>query len=192
MSYSDSELIMSKRKRELHMIVIVLRGVPGSGKTTTAKRLYEMFYNDYYGNVFIHSRDMIRQHYCNNHSIDYQESFRDACVNTFVRDKYFFQLFELLHNLRKPSVIIIDATNTKINDLYSTLRIIFISHCCLYAPLDVYIYTKRHEYQSLHGVPECIMQRFREELKESDEWLNQKKGTRCRYDYKIVNKVALK
>lgn len=183
---------MSKRKRDLHTIVIVLRGVPGSGKTTTAKRLFDMFYNNYYGNVFIHSRDMIRQHFCNNHSIDYQESFRNASVNTFVRDRYFFQLLELLENLRKPSVVIIDSTNTKINDLYTTFRVISVSHCDLYNPVDVYVYTKRHEYQSIHGVPECIMERFREELKESDDWLHKKAGTRARYVFKNVNKVALK
>lgn len=192
MTYSDSELIMSKRQRELRTIVIILRGVPGSGKTTTAKRLIDVFFNEYYGNVFIHSRDVIRQLYCNNHSIDYQSSFQDAAVNTFVRDKYFFQLFSLLENLRKPSVVIIDSTNTKIPDLYATFRIIKMAHCDFYNPVDVYVYTKRHEYQSRHGVPEFVMERFRNELKESDEWLLKKRGSRAKYVFKNVNKVTLK
>lgn len=182
---------MSKRKRDLKSIIIILRGVPGSGKSTTAKRLYDLFYNDYYGNVFIHSRDMIRHRYCDKHGIGYQESFRDPIVNTFVRDRYYFQLFELLNNMSKSFVVIIDSTNTKINDLYSTLRTIHVSQCDMIAPLDVYVYTKRIEHGSINGVPECIMQRFRDELKESDEWLKAKVNKRGRYVYKMVNKVAL-
>lgn len=181
MSSSDSEIIMSKRT-----IIFVLRGVPGSGKTTCAQKLYGMFYDQYNGNVFVHSRDLVRQHYCTKNSVDYQASFRNVSVNTFVRDRYYLRLLELLMNLRKPSVVIIDSTNTKINDLYTTFKVISISHCDMYNAVDVYLYTKRHEYKSVHNVPECIMERFREELKESDQWLNNKCGTRSRYVFKKV------
>lgn len=187
-----SNLIMSKRKRELRNVIIVLRGVPGTGKTTATHLLYDLFKNDYDYNVQIISRDNQRLNQCKANSIDYQSSFRDPTFNLMVRDTYYENMYSLLnhlHSLGLPYVCIIDATNTKLYDLKHTLWTIRSACPKFKHTTDVYIYTKRTEHGSTHGVPACIMDRFREELKESDEWL---KVHSRDYNFKIVNKVALK
>lgn len=184
---------MSKRKRELPDIIIVLRGIPGTGKTTTAHQLYDLFKIDYDYYVEIISRDTKRLSHCKKHGIDYQSSFRDPAFNTHVRDVFYEDLYDHLNHYRNqvkvPTVTIIDATNTKLADIKHTLWTIRHTDYSKCKHCDVYIYTKRTEHGSTHGVPECIMERFREELKESDEWL---KVNSKDYNLKIVNKVALK
>lgn len=170
-----SKLIMSKRKRDVsdHDVIIILRGIPGTGKTTMARELVDMFYENFEPHVYGLSRDDMRSQYCLRHNIDYQASFRDPALNTIIRDEFYQHLFTYLQYYRKedePMIYIIDATNTKIADLKMTFWI--IKHTKNpNKPADVYLYTKRKEYGTVHGVPECIMKRFREELAESDEWL---------------------
>ena len=73
------------------------------------------------------------------------------------------------------SLLVIDSTNTKIADLIRLLRIIkpydFLINNVDY---NIYILTKRTEHGNIHDVPEKVMKAFREELKESDEWLDKK------------------
>lgn len=190
MSMSDSELIMSKRKRELKSVIIILRGVPGTGKTTVSHRLWDMFKDSYDYRVDIFNRDTLRQCYCSKHRIDYQSSFANSHVNTRVRDTYYEMLFTHFQFTRShPSVTIIDSTNTKKADLKHLFWV--INHALMEdkSKYDIYVYTKRTEYQSIHSVPEPIMRRFREELKISDEWLVNQAP---QYNVKLVNKICLK
>ena len=190
MSYSDSELIMSKRKRELKSIIIILRGVPGSGKTTTSQRLWEMFKDAYDYRVDIFNRDTLRQCYCTKHHIDYQASFCNSHVNTRVRDTFYENLFSHFQYTRShPCVTIVDSTNTKKADLKHLFWIMNRALMEDRKKYDIYVYTKRTEYQSIHSVPEVIMKRFREELRISDEWLTHQAP---QYNIKLVNKIALK
>lgn len=166
---------MSKRRRDVPYrdVIIILRGVPGSGKTTTCRELTKMFFSHYEQYVQCISRDCSRYEYCAKRSIDYQASFHDPAINTIVRDEFYQHLFDCLDDYRKTAdstITIIDATNTKIADLKMIFWIIKRTSN-VYKEADVYLYTKRHEHGSIHGVPESVMQRFREELKESDEWL---------------------
>lgn len=189
MSLSDSELIMSKRKRELKSLIIILRGVPGSGKTTTARTLDQMFTREYYRTVHL-SRDCLRMRYCTQHNMDYQGSFRNSTINTTIRDEYFQKMFDYLWDIKDEPYccFIIDATNTKVADLKRTFwtikRALIGGTVCF----DKYIYTKRREYRSIHDVPECIMQRFRDELKESDEWLKKHSDE---FKIKCFNKICV-
>lgn len=165
---------MPKRKREFKSLVIILRGVPGTGKSTTARALYELFkdtYNSFEGCVKIISRDTIRYSLCNQNNEEYQNSFKSPCFNTMVRDNFYNQILHRLSVLNIPNVTIIDNTNTKIADLKQLFWILFSGARIQNKNYDVYIYTKRHEHGSKHDVPEQIMEKFREELKESDDWL---------------------
>lgn len=190
MSYSDSEFIMSKRKRELKSLIIILRGVPGSGKTTTANRLFDMFKDQYDYRVDIINRDTIRSSYCQRHNIDYQLSFVNPHVNTKVRDTYYERIFShLVYTRSHPCVTIIDSTNTKKADLHHLFWTINHALMAERPKYHIYLYTKNTEYKSVHSVPEPIMQRFREELKDSNEWLEHKAR---QYDIKMVNKICIK
>lgn len=181
---------MSKRSRNLKNIVIVLRGVPGSGKTTTAERIYDLFKDDYNYCVRIISRDSTRKYYCWKHDIDYQSSFRNPEVNTIVRDRYYEDIFIHLSYCKQfPSVTIIDSTNTKVPDLKHLLWTFRNSLGSYIDNFDFYVYTKRKEFGSTHGVPDCIMQRFREELKQSDEWLLKNSQV---FNLKLINKLSFK
>lgn len=174
----ESKIIMPKRKRELKGLIFILRGVPGTGKTTIAHRLYERLKEPYDYRVQIVSRDDVRKHYCVKHDIDYQSSFRDPIINTLVRDKFYRELTEWVEYIKSHAhVLIIDATNTKLADLKQTLWC--VNRRCVNCqrigdchPYDIYLYTRRKEFGSIHGVPECIMKRFREEITESDHWLS--------------------
>lgn len=180
---------MSKRKRDLRNIIIVLRGVPGTGKTTCTHLLYDLLKNDYDYNVQIISRDTMRLNQCKANSIDYQASFRDPVFNLMIRDSYYEKMFSTLsylHSCSQRYVCIIDSTNTKLYDIKHTLWTIRTACPDFKRTTDVYIYTKRTEHGSTHGVPSCIMERFREELKESDNWL--KENSRD-YNLHIVNKI---
>lgn len=189
MSLSDSELIMAKRKRDFGSLIIILRGVPGSGKTTTARTLNEMFNRDFYHTVNL-SRDVLRMRYCNVHDMDYQGSFRNPTINTYIRDEYFQKMFEELEFIKNEPYccMIIDSTNTKVADLKRTLWTIRKALSGGTVHFDKYIYTKRHEHRSIHNVPECIMQRFRDELKESDEWLKKHSDD---FKIKCYNKILI-
>lgn len=190
MSYSDSELIMSKRQRELKSLVIVLRGVPGSGKTTTALRLFEMFKDIYNYRVHIFCRDTYRQDYCKRHNCDYQNSFRNPQVNTRVRDIFYEDIFVHLEYMRNvPSVTIIDSTNTKLADIKHLFWIIKTSLSYEIERHRIYVYNKHTEYNSVQQVPESIMEIFRSEMNEFTEWLNHHTTD---INYKMVNKICIK
>ena len=114
----------------------------------------------------------------NGKKIDYQESFKNPTINTLIRDMYFNEIGSAFRQMRfndGESLLIIDSTNTKIADLIRLLGIIkpydFLINNVDY---NIYILTKRREHGNIHDVPEKVMKAFREELKESDEWLDKK------------------
>lgn len=181
MSFSDSEIIMSKRFRSERQTeksaVFILRGVPGSGKSTTALKIYEKLKDRFDMSIQIISRDNVRKCFCVKHGIDYQASFRDPVINQLVRDKFYRRLdIWLEFAATSPHCLIIDATNTKVADLKHTLWLANHSRDVVHkdstVPFDIFLITKRKEYGSIHQVPECIMSRFRDELAESDKWLD--------------------
>lgn len=187
---------MSKRERPKDKFtILILRGVPGTGKSTLARSISEYFINiqkfecasERNTHCKIINRDLIRLKYItsaeckevlNGKRVNYQDSFKNATINSLIRDKYFNEIAEAFRTMRfndGESLLIIDSTNTKIADLIRLLKIIepydFLINNVDY---NIYILTKRHEHGNIHNVPEKVMNAFREELKESDEWLNKK------------------
>lgn len=157
-------------------VVIILRGIPGTGKTTTRKKLTKLF-RDKGRNVKTLSRDRIREKYCEKTKQKYVSSFSDATTNTIVRDKYYRSLRkkakEILWYGGNGAVFIIDSTNTKIPDLINTFKILkeFNPLEGIRETFDIIVYTKRKEHGSVHQIPTDTMEKFRKELSESDAWL---------------------
>lgn len=185
---------MPKRERPKNKFtVLILRGIPGTGKTTLALQLCRAFrstfkdFDEARRNCNCVNRDVVRQNYLNSNeckeilngkTLTYQESFKNATINTIIRDEYFSEIGNKFRTMRfndGESLLVIDSTNTKIADLRRILKIIepydFLVENVDY---NIYILTKRHEHGNVHDVPEKVMNAFRQELKESDEWLNKK------------------
>lgn len=164
-----------KRKRDQPNIIWIMRGIPGTGKTTTALRLKRL-YEKYGHKVYYFNRDNTRLLYCAKHNMEYDKSFSDATTNTIVRDKYYEEI-ERIVRLTRPArkVIIIDSTNTKIADLRKLFYVLDLTkdkdYLYLNNPRKVYVVTKRKIHGNQHNVPENIIKKFEEELKESDEYL---------------------
>lgn len=179
-----------KRKRERgrpKKIVYILRGVPGTGKTTLAEKLKTAYENIGWSVIKI-NRDEEREEYIKSDlfkeifgkKLDYQESFTNATANTLIRDKYYKTLTKFVthfkYNNECNELLIIDSTHTKIADLVYTLNLFkpFGSYDDNWKNLNVFIITKRTIHGNIHNVPEPVMKAFKKELKESDEWLNKK------------------
>lgn len=178
-----------KRGEPQKKLVYILRGVPGTGKTTLATKLETAFENGGW-DVSRINRDKEREDLLQTirfkeifgKELTYQESFSNVTANTLVRDEYYKHLRQLVNHLRytnmRKSLLIIDSTHTKIADLVTTLSL-FQDFPPFY-DLHVYIVTKRTIHGNVHDVPEPVMKNFQKEIKESDEWLKKK------YPKKIV------
>lgn len=161
-------------------IVYILRGVPGTGKTTLAKNL-ETSYKDLGWHVYNINRDEVREKLLKKDKfkklfgkeLTYQESFSNVTANTLIRDGYYKKLRKLVGRFEytswKKNLLIIDSTHTKIADLITTLSL--FENFAPFGDLHVFIITKRTIHGNIHSVPEPVMKNFKRELKESDEWL---------------------
>lgn len=175
-SKRQREYTSSLEKLRNRKLVIILRGIPGTGKTTTRKKLTKLF-RDKGRNVKTLSRDRIREKYCEKTKQKYVASFSNATTNTIVRDKYYRKLKEKAKEILwyggNGAVLIIDSTNTKIPDLVNTFKILkeynFLEG--IRDDFDIIVYTKRKEHGSVHDIPDDVMERFRKELNDSDAWL---------------------
>lgn len=178
-----------KRKRQPEIgyphkkMIYILRGVPGTGKTTLANIL-ESSFKDNGWNVRKINRDEVREKLLKTtkfkeifgKELTYQESFSNVTANTIIRDEYYNKLRKLVNRIQytsfKKSLLIIDSTHTKIADLVGTLSL--FENFYPSGDLHVYIVTKKTIHGNVHEVPETVMKNFQKELKESDEWLKKK------------------
>lgn len=184
---------MSKRARPSTLTILILRGIPGTGKSTLAEKICSEFRNNLdnpkqaKSNIRCISRDTVREEFLrsleckeilNGKEINYQESFKNATINTLVRDRYFDEIetaYRIMRYNDGDNLILIDSTNTKIADLVRLLKILQPYDSIIkYMEMKTYILTKRHEHGNIHDVPEKVMNAFRQELRESDEWLKRK------------------
>lgn len=175
-----------KRKRQPEIgyphkkIVYILRGVPGTGKSTLAKNL-ESSYKESGWFVQRINRDEVREELLKKEKfkkifgkeLTYQESFSNVTANTLIRDGYYKKLRKLVGRFEytsyKKDLLIIDTTHTKIADLVTTLSL--FEDFPPFGDLHVFIVTKRTIHGNIHEVPEPVMKNFKRELKDSDEWL---------------------
>lgn len=182
-----------KRKRTSNKTVFILRGIPGTGKTTLSNLIKET-YECPECEVDILNRDMFRIKYISSNeckeicgkSLGYQESFSNPTINTIIRDKFYEELRNKIIELQldtstKDRILIVDSTNTKLADLIRTLDICGLKGNTIKGDYHVYIITKRKVHVNTHAVPDNVMESFKKELKESDEWLKKK--------YPYVNKT---
>lgn len=103
--------------------ICILRGIPGSGKTTYANHLIDFFGRDKLatGQVMFISRDEIRMKYAKKHKMDYVATFKDFNANRRVRDKFLLEINFCVNDWyfrdMPNRVIIIDSTFSNISDI---------------------------------------------------------------------------
>lgn len=160
--------------------LFVIRGVPGTGKSTYALKLERACYEDG-RNAFTVSRDTIRMDmilcavktgdcFCEDFNIEmedlkdigfgydfksnYQISFRSQLFDNLVQRKFREVIEDYIQDPQIDDVII-DATNIREDDLkyYNKLRQKYKLH--------IFIHELNKEYGSVHEVPEYIMKNCR-------------------------------
>lgn len=106
--------------------IAILRGPPGSGKTTLANHIIDFFgrekLND--GQMFYISRDLIRERFANKHGLRYETTFKHSHANTRIRDKFMHEINVAMNYplLGSNRIIIIDSTFSKLADMKNIFR----------------------------------------------------------------------
>lgn len=149
--------------------VVILRGIPGSGKSTKAKELKQYYYNQG-KEVGLFSRDDFRK--CvlgriNKGSKEdleelYQQSFVDQHQNEMIKDTFYERVIDSLDS--NKDVLIYDMTNISKEDCF------FWFEYVTYAKGkgdDVQIVECEGNFKSMHNVPEKIMDDYRKKWEET-------------------------
>lgn len=101
--------------------VYIMRGLPGTGKTTFAKRL-QLILADIGFNVIYLSRDEIREHLAVERGVQYIQTFNDP-LNQLVTQRWVIALMNAFENVKIPrKAIIIDIKFTSEIDIYDVLE----------------------------------------------------------------------
>ena len=106
--------------------VYIMRGLPGSGKSTFAKRL-QLLLADMGYNVIYLSRDEIRENLAKQRNVPYNQTFNDS-LNMLVTHRWRISLFNAFDEVNIPrKAIIIDTKFISEEDIID----IFDVHCRL-------------------------------------------------------------
>ena len=132
-----SKLIMER------VPVFIMRGLPGSGKTTFAKRLQMVFEDIGYNVVYI-SRDELRESYAKFRGITYEETF--VKHESEIWEKW-WRLCEIAFNCKTPrKAIIVDTQFITQRDI-----MFILNYMCGIEPNNHYEsyddWAKAHEYR---------------------------------------------
>ena len=151
--------------------LIITRGVPGTGKSTYVDAIRDATANN--EKITIINRDDIRMCVCKEWiqsgkyyvhcdsspmSVEemYQVSFRNEILNRKVKEKYWRVVNEEM-NREDNEIIIIDSCFLDIEDI---VMLKTIKSLCKYKYYTtIYEFTK--EYESIHNVPQRIMEEYR-------------------------------
>lgn len=149
---------------------IILRGIPGSGKTTEAKRLQKE-YEENGKSVAVYSRDAFRLTYLQlrnkgsnnpNWSLEneYQLSFNDKNgIDSEIKDEFYNRLIDALE--LNTDVHIYDMTNISKDDCYFWTE--FVTYAKAKGDSIKIIEMEPTNWKSTHNVPKEVMARYEKE-----------------------------
>lgn len=140
--------------------IYILRGIPGTGKTTWAyKKLELLMHKRPYEHIFLISRDGYRMREVNYSESEYQKSFKDEQWNNSIKKRF----WEYAYNcFEKADVVILDTTMIGDVDL-ADINAIMLKWILIHRTqpeIRWKIFTK--QYFSTHNVPEEVMQKYKE------------------------------
>lgn len=155
---------------------IIIRGIPGSGKSTKAKELKEQFEKKG-KRVAIYSRDAFRKAFLlevfsvsSNIEEAYQESFTNQEDNVIIKDEFYRRLVDSLEE--DDNVHIYDMTNISKEDAY------FWFEFATYAKAkgDTFEFCVMNgQYKSTHNVPDNVMEKYKKDFEENQNiWIHLK------------------
>ena len=149
---------------------IILRGIPGSGKSTKAEELKKEFERQFC-KVKIFSRDQFRL--CvlermigkDKEKLEeaYQQSFRDKAQNEMIKDTFYERVIDSMDDYTHD-VIIYDMTNISKQDCFFWWE--FASFAKGKGD-EVQVIECEGNYKSTHNVPEDIMEDYRKKWEQT-------------------------
>jgi hypothetical protein len=136
----------------------ILRGIPGTGKTTWCYKKYEAILSKSpYTVVAIISRDAFRMHEVKYSEAEYQKSFNVPDWNASIKKRFWKYAYD---NMEDCDVMILDTTMCSYQDIWDVKTMIFDYMGKHDLPeIRWKIFTKEHG--STHGVPEKVMDGYR-------------------------------
>lgn len=153
--------------------VYIMRGLPGSGKSTFAKRL-QLILSDIGFNVIYLSRDELREKIAKEKNTSYEQTF-NGFLNELTGFRWRMSLFDAFDNIKIPrKAIILDIQFVSEIDIKSILG----THCHLrenneYSTYEDWIASKQYKIRIIEfpevidnhrNVPDKKMKEFRHEF----------------------------
>ena len=152
---------------------IILRGIPGSGKTTKAKALKE-YYENKGKKVAIYSRDSFRmatlaEIFKNEKTLEkaYQDSFNNPTENMMIREEFYRKIIDGLE--LDDDVHVYDMTNTSKEDAYFWFE--FVTYAKARED-KIKIICAAGKFGSTHNVPDNVMERYETQKKNNETLWN--------------------
>lgn len=153
--------------------LVVLRGVPGTGKSTWATKYYEKRKTKCpYENVVILNRDSYRMMRVKYSESEYQKSFKDHTWDNSIR-KGFWQYFAKM--MRACDTLILDTTMCHFADYVALQWHIFEYVCETNTMLKVRWYIFVEEHGSTHGVPGKIINDYWDQFNDTIDYVGEPK-----------------
>lgn len=163
------------------VLICLLRGPPGSGKTTFANGIINFFGREKLdnGQVMYISRDDIRENYAKRHGMSYVDTFKDVNANTRIRDKFMHEIEFCVNDWYfrdiPNRVVIIDSTFSKLADMKNIFKI-----CKLSKLRNRPVYRNRVRVFNFNtvrrnhrNVPNVKLLEIKKNLNETDEYLKE-------------------
>lgn len=149
---------------------VILRGIPGSGKSTKAEELKKEFEGDMM-KVKIFSRDKFRMCVLERmvgttlEELEeaYQNSFRDQTQNEMIKDTFYERVIDSLDDYTNDAIIY-DMTNISKDDCFFWFE--FVTYAKGKGD-EVRIVECEGNYKSKHNVPDNIMDDYRKKWEET-------------------------
>lgn len=136
----------------------ILRGVPGTGKTTWCYQKYEKIMSKCpYTKVAIISRDGFRMLEVSYSDREYQKSFKDSDWDASIK-KRFWKYARA--NMNNCDIMILDTTMCTYQDIWS-LKVMLFDYIEKHDLPDLRWKIFTNEYGSTHNVPEKVMEGYR-------------------------------
>lgn len=153
--------------------IVILRGVPGTGKTTWGLQYYEHRKKKCpYEDIRYMSRDAYRQRLCKYDENEYLRSFDDKHWDKSIRKHFWMGISEVMMGC---DLMILDMTMIDYRDIFALTWYLFKYEQEYETKVKIRWKIFLTEYGSNHNVPPEKMDRYRQMFEDSAEMVKERK-----------------